>query len=310
MKTTTLGRTGLEVSIAGLGCGGHSQLGMRLGLGEDHAVGIVHRAIDQGVTFIDTATWYSTEPIVGRALRELDSPTRERIVVSSKSGVVNDGNLKSGAEYLADLEASLDRLGLDCVDLYHLHGLGLDQYEHAAHEIVPALQRAKEQGKLKHLAVSEMFERDTSHAMFQRALPDNLFDVIMIGFHPLNPSARRTVFPLTQQHNVGTLGMFAVRRALSRPERLREIVDELIDQGRLDADAIDRHDPLSFLGNTMDAGYRFSAHEPGLDVVLFGTSNAEHLDANIASINAEPLPTEQLAQLDKLFGAIDSVSGN
>lgn len=55
MQTTTLGRTGLEVSVAGLGCGGHSRLGMAYGKDEAHAAGVVSHALDLGINFIDTA---------------------------------------------------------------------------------------------------------------------------------------------------------------------------------------------------------------------------------------------------------------
>ena len=68
MDTTTLGRTHLKVSVAGLGGGGHSRLGTSYGKDFDHAVGVVRRALDLGVNLIDTATNYETEPHVGQAI--------------------------------------------------------------------------------------------------------------------------------------------------------------------------------------------------------------------------------------------------
>jgi aryl-alcohol dehydrogenase-like predicted oxidoreductase len=115
---------------------------------------------------------------------------------------------------------------------------------------------------------------------------------------------------------VGTLIMFAVRRALSRPDALREQVAELIRAGAVDADAIDIADPLDFLASHRDvqsvveAAYRFCRHEPGSHVILTGTGNAEHLRENIASILAPPLPPELSARLSDVFGRVDSVSGN
>ncbi|MEM0915050.1 MAG: aldo/keto reductase [Planctomycetota bacterium] len=308
MRRITLGRTGLKVSIAGLGCGGHSRLGTRYGKDFDHAVGVIRRALELGVNFIDTATGYQTEPHVARAIAEVP---RDSVVLSSKCGVHNDAGLLTGEQYLAALDASLKRLGTDYIDLYHLHGLSLDHFDHAMREIVPALEQAKQQGKVRHLAISELFQQDPAHETLQKALAEtDAFDVVMVGFNLLNPSARRTVFPLTQRQGVGTLGMFSVRRALTRPTRLREIVDELIEGGGLDPDAIDRDDPLGFLGDVVNAGYRYCAHEPGVDVVLFGTGNLDHLEANLASINDPPLPDEHTDRLHRLFGAIDSVSGN
>ena len=60
----------------------------------------------------------------------------------------------------------------------------------------------------------------------------------------------------------------------------------------------------------VNAGYRFCRHEPGVDVVLFGTGNIEHLEANLKSINDPPLPADILERLDQLFGTINHVSGN
>jgi aryl-alcohol dehydrogenase-like predicted oxidoreductase len=78
MDTIVLGRTGLEVSVAGLGCGGHSRLGQATGATEDESVRLVQRALDQGVTYFDTARAYGTEEIVGRALVETGTTSRCR----------------------------------------------------------------------------------------------------------------------------------------------------------------------------------------------------------------------------------------
>ena len=71
----------------------------------------------------------------------------------------------------------------------------------------------------------------------------------MVGFNLLNPSARQRVFPQTREKDVGTLIMFAVREALSRPDELKKVVGELIERGEVDAGAVDAADPLGFLGD-------------------------------------------------------------
>ena len=71
MQYTTLGRTGLKVSVAGLGCGGSSRLGLEQGHSDAHAVGIIRAAVDMGVNLIDTARGYGTEHVVGLALKEI-----------------------------------------------------------------------------------------------------------------------------------------------------------------------------------------------------------------------------------------------
>ena len=73
---------------------------------------------------------------------------------------------------LANLDASLRQLDTDYVDIFHLHGLGPEAYDRAMAEIVPALLREKEKGKLRHLAVSETGPRDPEHTMLSRAVEE------------------------------------------------------------------------------------------------------------------------------------------
>ena len=82
-------------------------------------------------------------------------------------------------------------------------------------------------GKIRFIGVTEGFVQDPSHQMLQQSLNENLWDVVMVGFNLLNPAARRTVFPMAREKGVGVLNMFAVRRALSQPDRLKAIVAEL-----------------------------------------------------------------------------------
>ena len=82
MKTTTLGKTGLTVSRMGLGCGGHSRLGLATGKDEANAIAVVHTALELGINFIDTAESYKTETAVGKALALAKTP-RESVVLST-----------------------------------------------------------------------------------------------------------------------------------------------------------------------------------------------------------------------------------
>ena len=215
------------------------------------------------------------------------------------------------------LEASLKRLGTDYVDLYHLHAVVLEDYERLLDEIVPTMQRLREQGKIRYLAISERFGADTQHAMLQRALQDDVWDVMMVGFNPLNQSARERVFAQTIEKDIGVLVMFAVRRALSRPERLQEYSDRT-DRARARSmrQDVDLDDPLGFLvheggaASVPDAAYRFCRDEPGTHVILSGTGNPAHLQANLASFERPPLPEADRRRLEQIFRRVDSVAGN
>ena len=109
--------------------------------------------------------------------------------------------------------------------------------------------------------------------------------------------------------------MFAVRLALSRPKRLRECLNELIERHQINPSEIDIEDPLKFLTyeggaeNLVDAAYRFCRYEPGTHVILSGTGNIDHLNENIKSILRPPLPNKDMADLKKIFKNVDSISG-
>src|SRR4051812_47359447 len=118
MQTISLGRTGLVVGVAGLGCGGHSRLGMANGADEAHASSVVAAALDLGVNFVDTARAYGTEAAVGRAI----AGRRDRVVISTKALPAGASGLMNAAELRESLELSLRRLGTDYVDVFHLHG--------------------------------------------------------------------------------------------------------------------------------------------------------------------------------------------
>ena len=312
MQQVRLGRTGLSVGVVGLGCGGHSRLGMAAGRDEAHATRVVEAALDLGIDFIDTARAYGTEAAVGRAIRG----KRDRVVLSTKALPAGASGLLGAAELRDSLERSLERLGTDYVDVFHLHGVLADQYAYCVDALLPELLRAKEAGKIRFVGITERFGTDTAHAMLKRALPDDRFDVIMVGHNLINPSARASVFPLTRKNDVGTLIMFAVRRALTSPELAREVIAKLIDAGTVDAQRVDPRDPLGFVTahpqvrSLTEAAYRFCRHEPGAHVILTGTGSVEHLQENVASILAPPLPSTLAARLAETFGRVDSVSGD
>src|SRR5438034_11166407 len=128
MEYTTLGRTGLKVSVAGLGCGGFSRLGLGTGKTEADAIAIIREALDLGVNLFDTAAAYGTEPILGRALHGVP---RDRVVICTKApfGVSNPNSTPQSA--VASLDRSLKALGTDCIDVYQLHGIAPGAYDHA-----------------------------------------------------------------------------------------------------------------------------------------------------------------------------------
>lgn len=304
MQYTTLGRTGLKVSVAGLGGGGSSRLGITKG-GKAHASNMVRAALDLGINLIDNARGYGTEEAVGDALVGIP---RDSYVLTTKHLTIVDGRTLSPDEFVAGFNQSLRELRTDYVDVFYIHGLNLARWDHAINDVLPVLMREKEKGKFRFLAMSESPNQEPLHDATVRGLDEDLFDVIMLAFSLLNQNARDLVFPRSLKQKVGTMLMFVVRDIFSHPEMLRETIAKLAAEGKVPKYLVGKDNPLDFLihagaaANILDAAYRYGRHEPGADVVLFGTGSPDHMKSNVASILAPPLPESDRAKVRQLFG--------
>src|SRR4051794_6588208 len=156
MKTRTLGLRGPTVSALGLGCMGMSEFyGAR---DDDESIATIHRALELGVTLLDTSNIYGpciNEELVGRAI----AGRRDQVVLATKFGIVRDPDdptargVDGRPEYVhQQIEASLRRLGVDHVDLYYQHRVDPDV---PIEETVGAMAELVEQGKVRALGLSE-----------------------------------------------------------------------------------------------------------------------------------------------------------
>jgi len=161
MDTITLGRSGLRCSALGLGCMGMSEFyGER---DDDQSLGTLARAFELGITQYDTANIYGrghNETLLSRFIRD----KRDRIVLSSKFGIVRDPDGPNGSTYdrsidnseahmRAACEASLQRLGTDFIDLYYVHRTDPDV---PIEDTIGALSRLVESGKIRAIGLSEV----------------------------------------------------------------------------------------------------------------------------------------------------------
>jgi aryl-alcohol dehydrogenase-like predicted oxidoreductase len=305
MEYVTLGKTGLRVSVAGLGCGGNSRLGLGRGKTEAEAIALVRQALDLGVNFLDTAAAYGTEAIVGKAIKTVP---RDRVVIATKALIHRGGTPLPPARVVESLERSLRQLDTEYIDVFQLHVVPPAMYDHALHTVAPVLLREKEKGKFRTLGVTETSPNDHEQRMLQRAVHDEVWEVVMLGFNLMHHNARTKVFPHTIAYNIGTLLMFVVRNIFSQPSRLSAKMQELAAAGQVPGWLAEIDNPLSFLlhkggaSSVTDAAYRFVRHEPGVHVVLFGTSSPEHLRENITSLLKPPLPEADRQRLAELFG--------
>lgn len=192
MQTRILGSDGLVSSAIGLGCMGLSQ-----GYGpveETDAIRVIRRALDSGITMIDTAMSYGegrNERLVARAI----AGRREQAVIATKFGIVRNGDqvqVDARPERVrGDCEASLSRLGVDVIDLYYLHRA--DPQVPVA-ETVGAMARLVEAGKVRHLGVSELRADQLEEAAAVHPIAAVQFEWSLLWREPerdLIPAARR-----------------------------------------------------------------------------------------------------------------------
>ena len=207
MNTRMLGRSGLEVSALGLGCMGMSEF--YGAIDEAEAVDTIHRAIELGVTFLDTADIYGSghiETLVGRAI----AGTRDKVLLATKFGNVRgaDGSfigINGQPDYVrAACEASLKRLGVDVIDLYYQHRVDPDT---PIEDTVGAMAELVTQGKVRYLGLSEagpetvrraaavhpIAALQSEYSLWTREPEGEIFDTVRalgIGFVPYSPLSR------------------------------------------------------------------------------------------------------------------------
>jgi len=207
MKTRKLGPNGPEVSAIGLGCMGMSAF--YGGSDEARSIAVIHRALELGVTLFDTAEMYgphTNEVLVGKALKD----RRDRAFVATKFGIgYNEDRSRlmvdgSPANVRRAIEGSLQRLGLDHVDLYYLHRVDPDT---PIEETVGAMAALVKEGKVRFLGLSEaapatlrkahathpITALQTEYSLWSREPEDEIFGVcreLGIGFVPYSPLGR------------------------------------------------------------------------------------------------------------------------
>jgi aryl-alcohol dehydrogenase-like predicted oxidoreductase len=326
MKYRKLGRTGLEVSEIGFGCG--SSAGLMVSGPPATRRDAIGRALERGVTLFDTAPVYGdtlSEKHLGDALRELGA----KPLISTKVALeqADFGDLAGGV--VRSLESSLARLGIDVLPVVHMHNrVGLARNAKSPfgsgalltlddvlgrNGVVEGFERAKKRGLVRFIGC-QAFGGD--NACIEALIDSGKFDSIILNYSVLNQSAfleGPTVNPLFSYGRVGAraaqrgMGTFALR--ILEAGALATGFDRHPNAGLPGAPDyathIEQAKTLRFLADpgdpTLVAGaIRFALSNPAVSTVLVGISDVAHVDAAADAAERGPLAAEQLHRIDAL----------
>jgi aryl-alcohol dehydrogenase-like predicted oxidoreductase len=204
LRTSPLGSTGMEISRVGFGAWAIGGGGWEFGWGpqaDDESIAAIHRALDLGVNWIDTAAAYGfgrSEETVGRALQGLG----ERPYVFTKNSLLDDGtrhvrHVLKRDSILREAEASLRRLGIDAIDLYQIHWPIPDE---DIEEGWAAMAELKERGLVRHIGVSN-FSADQVRRI-QSIAP---VETIQPPYSLIDRAAEKEILPLAERQGIGVI---------------------------------------------------------------------------------------------------------
>jgi 1-deoxyxylulose-5-phosphate synthase len=301
MRYVKLGSTGLEVSALTLGCmswGDPSRGGHPWVLDEDAGRGIIKHALEAGITFFDTANVYSagsSEEITGRALR--DFARREEVVIATKvHGRMRPGPNGAGLSrkaILAEIDASLTRLGTEYVDLYQIHRWDDDT---PIEETLEALDDVVRAGKARYIGASSMFAWQFAKALYTSDLNGWARFVSMQNHYNLiYREEEREMLPLCQDQGIGVLPWSPLARGrLTRDwdtSTVRAETDQFgsslyREEDRVVVDAVAQVAAARGVPRAQVA-LAWLSQQPAVTSPIIGVTKPEHLTDAVASLDLE-----------------------
>ncbi|HML15492.1 MAG TPA: aldo/keto reductase [Bryobacteraceae bacterium] len=312
MNLRNLGKSGLRVSIAGLGC---NNFGARIDLEATRKV--VDKAIDLGITLFDTADIYGnkggSETMLGAVLGD----RRKNIILATKFGMQMETPEKKGASrryIMSEVEDSLRRLRTDWIDLYQLHEA---DPRTPIEETLRALDDVIRQGKARYIGCSNVPAWGVVEAEWTaRSSGTNKFISTQNEYSLLARDIDRDLVPVVEAYGLGLLPYFPLAnglltgkydRAKPMPEGARLTGNQRLADRLLTDDNWRKVEKLTEFAITrghslLDLAFAWLLARPGVASVIAGATKPEQLDQNVKAVDWQ-LTAAELDEVDKITGA-------
>lgn len=297
MQTRPLGRTGLDVPVLSLGA---APFGDVYGdITQDDADATIREAIAQGMTLVDTSPWYGqtrSETVLGRALRGIE---RDSYVLTTKCGRYEPGTWDFSAERIRrSIPESLERLGLDHIDLIQCHDIEWGDLDQVVHEALPVLRELRDQGLVRHIGITGY----TLDLLERIAVQEEVDSVMTYCTYNLQDRRLAATASRLQEHGIGVFNASPLHMGALTTKGAPEwhpAYPEVLAATRTVSDLCRE------AGTTIEVlSLQFALDLPedtGISTTVVGTANPKNIGRNAAVLGQRPDP-ELLTRVEEAFG--------
>ena len=300
MQYRELGRTGMKVSQ--LSFGASSLGGVFRDIDEGKAIEAVYAAIEGGVNFIDVSPYYGhykAETVLGKALRGIP---REKYHLSTKVGRYGKNGVNtwdySGRRAQESVEESMERLGIEHIDLINVHDVEFADLEQVAQETLPALVELRDKGTVSHVGITDL-QLENLKWVVEHTPAGTVESVLNFCHYCLNDDRLADFLPFFEERGIGVINASPLSMGLlsSRgvpdwhpaPKPLVEACARAAEYCRKEGYPIEK------------LAVQYSVGNPRIATTLFSSANPDNVRRNISYVE-EPAPAELVAKVREIIG--------
>lgn len=306
MEYREIGRTGMKVSALSFGA---SSLGSVFReTKESEAVAAVHTAVDSGMNFIDVSPYYGhykAETVLGKALREIQ---RDKYYLSTKVGRYGKGGVNtwdySARRATESVYESMERLGVDHIDLINVHDIEFADLHQVVEETLPALVALRDKGVVGHVGITDL-QLENLQWVIDHVAPGTVESILNFCHFTLNDDKLLDYLDYFEQRGIGVINASPLSMGLLSRRGVpawHPAPKSLVDACRRAVEYCDAKGyPIEKLA------MQYSVSEPRIATTLFSSANPENVAKNIAFVSEQP-DWELIGEVKRIIGDQQRVS--